>query len=47
MKLNIWKTIKELEERIISLEKKLKTVKKYDEIEKRITALESKTRMFR
>jgi uncharacterized coiled-coil protein SlyX len=47
MKLNIWKTIKKLEERIISLEKKLKTVKKYDEIEKRITALESKTRMFR
>ncbi len=47
MKLNIWKTVKKLEERIIALEKKLKTVKKYDEIEKRITALESKTRMFR
>ena len=47
MKLNVWKTIKELEERIVALEKKLKTIKKYDEIEHRITALESKTRMFR
>ena len=47
MKLNVWKTIKELENRIVALESKLKTVKKYDSIEKRIEALESKTRMFR
>ena len=47
MKINVWKTIKELEERIITLENKLKTVKKYSEIEKRLTALENKTRMFR
>ena len=47
MKLNIWKTIKELEDKIVALESKLKTVKKYDSIEKRIKALESKTRMFR
>ena len=47
MKINVWKTLKELEERIITLENKLKTVKKYAEIEKRLTALENKTRMFR
>lgn len=47
MKLNVWKTIKELEERLLALENKLKTIKKYDEIEHRITVLESKTRMFR
>ena len=47
MKLNIWKVVKELEERIVVLENKLKTIKKYDEIEHRLTALESKTRMFR
>ena len=47
MKLNVWKAIKELEERLVVLEKKLKTIKTYDEIEQRLTALESKTRMFR
>ena len=47
MKLNVWKDIKELEERLVVLEKKLKTIKTYDEIEQRLTALESKTRMFR
>ena len=51
MKLNVWKRIKELEEKIAALEENTHEPQEYkkkcDEMEKRIKALESKTRMFR